>query len=188
MTMAKAARLVIRLDEADRDWIRAEAERIGVDSAALVRILVRQARASGSIDPNAGTPGCEARMAETPYQQEVPHSDHDEPAEDLDALMAAEAQVARELLHEPMHHNVPVRTVDDLGQRNRYRRPPQASPSPRLRANIGAFGAGSMTRPIGINDDLAGGYANGDGRGNVQRDNFRHAAAKGGLFASIRTR
>ncbi len=42
--MAKDARLMIRLDQADLDWIKEQGEQLGLDAATFVRSLIRQRR------------------------------------------------------------------------------------------------------------------------------------------------
>jgi len=42
--MARDARLMVRLDQADLDWIKEQGERLGLDAATFVRSLIRQHR------------------------------------------------------------------------------------------------------------------------------------------------
>lgn len=61
--------------------------------------------------------------------------------------------------------------------RQAQRNAPQRSYRPALSRRPGAqpaFGPGSMTRAIGVNDQSTGTNDFGDGRGNVLRDNNRH--------------
>lgn len=52
--MAKDARLMIRLEQGDLDWIKEEADKIGLDAATFVRSMIRKARNGIDHAPSSG--------------------------------------------------------------------------------------------------------------------------------------
>ena len=80
--MAKDARLMVRLDQADLDWIKEQGERLGLDAATFVRSLIRQHR-NGIVSAPAASP------APAEYDQdEFAPEPIDIDSIDLDALAA----------------------------------------------------------------------------------------------------
>ena len=79
---AKNARLMVRLDQADIDWIKEQGERLGLDAATFVRSLIRQHR-NGIVSAPAASP------APAEYDQDdLAPEPIDIDAIDIDALAA----------------------------------------------------------------------------------------------------
>ncbi len=72
--LAKDARLMVRLDQADLDWIKEQGEQLGLDAATFVRSLIRQHR--------NGLVSAPQRAAEPDYEPDA----FDPSSIDLDAL------------------------------------------------------------------------------------------------------
>lgn len=195
--VTKATRIVIRLAAEDRDWIRSEAERIGVDSATLVRMLIRQARnAPGGLPVHYGDEVSEdqVRSIDAAVGDEFETGDWEtvEQEQSLDSLMEAGPSLLDEAAAEPEPAPLPERAPAMIPftfaaeSRYRFQRTPQRTTAPQrpapqragyaarqVNAPPGAFRAGSMTRAVGVGDGTRGNVT-GDGIGNVIRDNYAH--------------
>lgn len=103
-----------------------------------------------------------------------PDADGGDPNAAFDALMQAGPTFLDELLA-AAKPPAPARQEGYRFQRSREaRRAPTRGRSQQGFAPAGYSGPGSLTRPIGVNNAIAGGNIQGDGVGNVLRDNNRH--------------
>ncbi len=190
--MTKPDRLTIRgLSADDQAWLAAESDRLGCDPENLVRMMIRQRIGPGTIVQQAEVYQEPAPRLRTIYPELARDPDPDEPdgtplpepAADptdegsLDDLMAAGPSILDDAVRTTQRAPVAVPAFDPFdrfgGRGLRYQRPAQRRQAV-ARPNMGAFSAGSMTRPVGVNPDVAGGNSSGDGVGNVMRDNMRH--------------
>ncbi len=107
---------------------------------------------------------------------EIP-ADPDSGAPGLDDVMAGASDILDQMVALSAQPAAPARQA----QRPR---PPQRGYQPRFgnrnqRQAMPAYGPGSATRIVGINDQVAGQNQYGDGHGNVLRDNMRHLGLVG---------
>jgi hypothetical protein len=190
---AKPDQLTIRgLSGDDQAWLKAESERLGCDPENLVRMMIRQRIMSHSEPPPNGGGyrepydeqpvhraynGASAYTEpEPPLAPEVdipPDPDGGEPT--LDQLMAAPPPLVDSPPPRP-----PTRNYASF-QRPRYQ-PARASQNVVPIRPVypgGAFGAFSLTQPLGLHENVQRANAMGDASGNVMRDNFRHFGFSG---------
>lgn len=86
---AKNARLMVRLDQADLDWIKEQGERLGLDAATFVRSLIRQHR--NGIITTAAAPAIASDPDETAPPIDIDSIDLDELAAPREELFPAAA-------------------------------------------------------------------------------------------------
>lgn len=188
--MAKADRIVTRLESEVRARLHAKASALGLDDAAYVRTLIyrdlnelaapvamrrgtiRPAFASGEIPVERvfvrgdGT-------AEEP--EPLPAEEMDIPADAdggdpgaLDELLGASSTI----LDEMMAMAQPAPQAPAAPAPRSYHAPLSRRPGAQSLQPV--YGPGSKTRAVGVNDMAIGGNTYGDGRGNVLRENMRH--------------
>lgn len=206
--MAKSDRIVTRLEHEARERLHAKASALGLDDAAYVRMLIYRDLngLEAAAVPAAGPPPREpeairgvARFRQ-PHAPRLPNSDQfigaekevpeplpveemDIPADAddgdpgaLDELLAAGPSILDEML--AMNQPAPAPMPAQQAPRN----VPHRSYRPALSRRQGlqpAYGPGSMTRAIGVNDQSVGTNDFGDGVGNVLRDNMKHFGISG---------
>ena len=206
----KATRLTIRLGDEARTWLKAEADKRGLDEAAFARMLIYERmngaapampsaapfafRSRGYAAPGGETndeiaaesgndgrdvPDKELASAGEPRAEEMeipPDADGGDPQAALDALMQAGPSFFDELAERvaPRASAVASRPQSALASRDRYAAPARTYRRAPTRGLQPSVGPGSMTRPVGVNGGVAGGNIQGDGYGNVLRDNMAH--------------
>ncbi len=205
---SKNDRLVVRLESEIRAFLREKASRLGLDEATYVRTLIYgdvngvapgYQRAEAHHDDSAGVPSFRGgrqwpnteagQIARTMTQTEPGDQSFDDgpqveemdvpadPDGDLDSLMTAGPSL-----------------LDEMAALMDRREPPRPPVIDRRRQNVTPFrsrfanrnrgyqpdfwGPGSMTRAVGVGGELMGNMQ-GDGAGNVTRDNFAHLGAIG---------
>jgi hypothetical protein len=197
MAKSKATdHLTIRgLSSDDQAWLKAESERLGCDPENLVRMMIRQRMVSTPEPPTTGGGYRE------PYYEQPTHrayngaAAHDQP----DPPLAPEVDVPADpdggeptldqIMAAPppfVDKPAPPRSRQpyiSAGHGSRYQQ--RQTPS---RNNIvpispiyagGAFGAFSLTQPLGLSESAPRGNMMGDAAGNIMRDNFRHFGFSG---------
>jgi hypothetical protein len=213
----KSTRLTIRLGEDARTWLKAEADKRGLDEAAFARMLIyqhmngaeelpvrftlradeaaaasRRREAVTSSTMRAPAPSHSEAAAEVfaepsefaeefaddeprAEEMDIPaDADGGDPYAGVDALMQAGPSFLDDLIQRTAPRNpvAAARQAPPRAPERSYRRPMQQGLQP-------SYGPGSQTRAIGVNHAVAGGNIQGDGHGNVMRDNFRHFGMRG---------
>jgi hypothetical protein len=202
--VTKSSRLTIRLSAEVRAWLKAEGDQRGLDEAAFARMLIYgamnganevAARFTFPVDdaaPSSETvtsPTMRAPLADRDFADEQRAEEIDVPADadggdagaQLDALMAAAPSFFDDLMarsrapaaQPALPARQPPRVVnpDPLPRSYRQPAPARGTGKPDHRRGYGVA-PGSLTRAVGVG--RAGGNIQGDGFGNVQRDNMRH--------------
>lgn len=174
------------LSQDDQEWLKAESERLGCDPENLVRMMIRQRGAPiAPTPPPRGGPyytdempsyeGLISRYDNTPTDDE-PSPTLNEAEPSLDALMAASPSILDDAVAAMVPRPARAMPAYDpfAGRGHLYQRPSPRNIVPfRNRYAGGAFGAGSLTRAVGVGNATAGNLM-GDGIGNVLRDNMGH--------------
>ncbi len=95
----------------------------------------------------------------------------------LDDLLSAGPSILDEMLARTQPEQARAAQLLDVAARGRV--PQRSYRAPLSRQQRPQFGPGSMTRPLGVNEQVVGANDFGDGRGNVLRDNMRHFGFSG---------
>lgn len=169
----KSSRLTIRLGAEARAWLQAQAQACGLDEAALARMLIYQAMHAPAVPvaPAArpartvAAPVSLEEMADEPHAEEIDVAPDPDDGADAgargDALMGAAPSFLDALMtRAPSRAAAPARTLGPLDHRRAY-----------------AVAPGAYTRPVSVHH--GGGNVQGDGVGNVRRDNMGHFGVVG---------
>jgi hypothetical protein len=184
--------LIVRgLSADDQAWLASESERLGVDAENLVRAMIRQRRGLRVVpaeDETSPTTLMSAELAEADYREALsvaerlsrrPHLEADAAAMQsdgigpddeltLDALMAAQPSLTE---RPPEPQRSPWIGPQRSHNRMHPARRSQASAAAVAPRVAGAFSAFTLVKPVGLSDRVALGPTQGDGPGNVMRQN-----------------
>jgi hypothetical protein len=169
--------------QAPQAWLASEADRLGLDTENLVRMMIRQRRGLRVVPDEADSYATVADYRQSLAVDERLHPDLDDGGAELsdniaepglDEVLAAPPSLTNSLQPRSSPWQGPPR------QRYQSQRPPaRYMPVPIAsaggpKASGGAFAAFSLTRFVGLSDNATRGYVQFDGRGNVMREANKH--------------
>jgi hypothetical protein len=175
------------LSAEDLEWLKTEAERLGCDVENYVRILIRQRRAPIMVAalPTLVPATYRDELVEEYRQQLRPDMrfERAEPEPEPEPSFGTAVPVDEPSLDELMRtrplffDETPTRPAQRSPTQSqpRYREEPQRNVVPMRSATApyagGAHGAFSLTQPVGLSERVARAPMQGDGLGNVIRQN-----------------
>jgi hypothetical protein len=190
----KSDRLVIRLTPDQRGRLRARAEELGLDEASLARMLIVTGLAGAAMPNQASSHAADAwpDIGARPYSLTDAKSyvdDEPPPVEEMDIPADPDGDPAPAGPEPSLLDEIAALTATPRPEprQNAYPLPAYVRSRPAHRAQrfnnrdwgpAAWSGPGSMTRAVGVGGELMGNMQ-GDGRGNVTRDNFAHFGAVG---------